>query len=275
MSGVWRNTQWPLGVLALATAAALALAACGGGSDGAPQRSSSTADTATGGSPTRVSERGLYRATIDSMLDPIQINKLHAWTMRLETAEGAPVDGAQIGIDVVWPHTGEPMQTNPSVTAEGKGEYLIEGIKLQMNGMWRVSFDIAAAAGRDTLSYDLGVDAAGAAELLPTNVRQTEQGLFQVIIGPERDPIPVNELHSWSLWVGTPDGEPIEGATITVDGDMPAHGHGLPTKPQVTVVPGGYQIEGMKFQMPGRWELYVTISADGKTDKLTHAFDIE
>ena len=40
---------------------------------------------------------------------------------------------------------------------------------------------------------------------------------------------------------------------LKVDGDMPQHGHGLPTRPRVTrnLGNGDYQIEGVKFQMGG------------------------
>ena len=52
-------------------------------------------------------------------------------------------------------------------------------------------------------------------------------------------------------------------AAITVDGDMPQHGHGLPTRPQVTkhLGNGDYLVEGMKFQMGGWWVVDFTIDA--------------
>ncbi len=49
----------------------------------------------------------------------------------------------------------------------------------------------------------------------------------------------------------------VEGLQITVDGGMPQHGHGLPTKPRVTRELGGgrYRVEGLKFNMGGWWKL--------------------
>ena len=47
---------------------------------------------------------------------------------------------------------------------------------------------------------------------------------------------------------------------------MPQHGHGLPTRPQVTreVAEGTYLMEGMKFSMTGWWEIKLAIqSAEG------------
>ena len=183
-----------IGVVVAAAVAGLAvgLVAHGGGS-----KTPSTANKKVRpNSVTRWSERGLYRATIASFLNPVRINKLHAWTIHLETGGGTPVDDSSVAIKVVWPHTGKPMQTRPLITARGDGNYLIEGLKLQMTGMWRVSFAVAAAQGRDTLSYDLTVDDVGGpaldVKLLPTAVRRSARGLYRATIFPDVDPIPIN-----------------------------------------------------------------------------------
>jgi hypothetical protein len=57
--------------------------------------------------------------------------------------------------------------------------------------------------------------------------------------------------------VTSKDGSVVSGLQITVDGGMPQHGHGLPTKPRVTkdLGEGRYQVEGLKFNMGGWWEL--------------------
>jgi hypothetical protein len=49
---------------------------------------------------------------------------------------------------------------------------------------------------------------------------------------------------------------------------MPQHGHGLPSRPQVTknLGSGNYLVEGMKFQMGGWWVMDFTINANGQTD---------
>jgi hypothetical protein len=57
--------------------------------------------------------------------------------------------------------------------------------------------------------------------------------------------------------VTTKDGNGVSGLQIAIDGGMPQHGHGLPTKPRVTkdLGAGRYQVEGLKFNMGGWWEL--------------------
>ena len=87
---------------------------------------------------------------------------------------------------------------------------------------------------------------------------------------------PVNALHAWVLHVATADGAPVEGALVTVDGDMPAHGHGMPTVPEVTADLGGgdYRVEGMQFQMGGYWVIDITVTAGGQTDRIRFGLDL-
>ena len=253
-------------------------AARGGGSSA----SGEAAGKLRHGSATHWSERGLYAATIASLLDPIRINKLHAWRIHLETADGRSVDGAKIAINVVWPHTGGPMQTKPRVKGLGNGNYLIEGIKLQMKDFWRVNFNIAAAGRSDSLTYTLlvedvpGNSELSAVRLSPGAVAKPRRGLFLGFPWWGIGPIAINQLHDWVFQLVTPDGRPVEGARITIDGDMPAHGHGLPTQPRVTqdIGNGFYLIEGMRFQMAGKWQLSFFVNAAGKSDELVYDFVI-
>jgi hypothetical protein len=101
-----------------------------------------------------------------------------------------------------------------------------------------------------------------------SNTRVSENGLFRVSYMSSQNIVPVNQMHQWTLHVETVDGQPVEGATIAVDGDMPEHGHGLPTRPQVTkyLGNGDYLVEGMKFQMGGWWVMDFTITANSHTD---------
>jgi hypothetical protein len=96
----------------------------------------------------------------------------------------------------------------------------------------------------------------------------SEQGLYRIGYQSVLDPITINQLHSWTLHVETPDGQPVTDATIQVDGDMPQHGHGLPTRPQVTqnLGNGDYLVEGLKFHMHGWWIVEFDITSGGETD---------
>lgn len=107
--------------------------------------------------------------------------------------------------------------------------------------------------------------------------RLSDDGLFQVSWSSDADVPPLNQIHTWTLHIETADGQPVEGATILVDGGMPQHGHGLPTNPQVTEDLGGgdYRLEGMRFQMPGFWEVRFNISANGQDDSITFNLILE
>lgn len=101
--------------------------------------------------------------------------------------------------------------------------------------------------------------------------RTGDNGVFRVTYTSELDPIAINELHTWTLYVETVDGAPVEGAVISVSGGMPEHNHGLPTQPQVTQDLGGgnYRVEGMQFQMNGWWTVTFVIDANGQQDSVT------
>jgi hypothetical protein len=106
------------------------------------------------------------------------------------------------------------------------------------------------------------------ADLDYSTIRASDKGLYNVSYTASTGTVPVNQMHEWTLHVESADGKPVENATIAVDGDMPQHGHGLPTRPQVTkyLGNGDYLVEGMKFQMSGWWLMDFTITAGGQMD---------
>lgn len=109
------------------------------------------------------------------------------------------------------------------------------------------------------------------ADLNLATTRVTDKGLYEVSFTPAIDPIAINQIHSWTLHVKTADGKAVDDATITVGGGMPQHGHGLPTRPEVTqnLGNGDYLVEGLKFQMTGWWEVRYDIVANGQPDGIT------
>ena len=90
-------------------------------------------------------------------------------------------------------------------------------------------------------------------------------------------PIPINKFLGWKVYVETAAGVPVTDAEISINGEMPQHGHGLPTKPRVTrnLGDGVYEIEGMKFQMPGWWVINLTVSSGGISDRVSFNLMLE
>lgn len=95
--------------------------------------------------------------------------------------------------------------------------------------------------------------------------------LYRVSVRPDVTPIPVRRLQRWTLHLDTINGQPVDTATITMDGGMPQHGHGLPTSPRVTraLGNGDHLIEGVKFNMAGWWVVRFAIASSAGTDTVT------
>jgi len=90
------------------------------------------------------------------------INQMHAWKLRLATAEGAPVSQARIAVAGGMPQHGHGLPTKPRVTREiAPGTYLIEGMKFSMTGWWDFRLDVEADGKRDSVVFNVVVDAAG------------------------------------------------------------------------------------------------------------------
>ena len=102
-------------------------------------------------------------------------------------------------------------------------------------------------------------------------VKASAHGLYRASVRPDVTPIPVRRLQRWTLHLDTVDGQPVDTATISMDGGMPQHGHGLPTKPRVTraLGNGDHLIEGVKFNMGGWWVVKFAITTTAGSDTVT------
>jgi hypothetical protein len=99
---------------------------------------------------------GLYRAAVAPQATPITVGSMHSWTVTLQTANGAPVKGAKIGINGGMPQHGHGLPTSPQVTKDlGDGRYLVEGMKFNMRGWWTLGLAIDGPKGPDTVSFNL------------------------------------------------------------------------------------------------------------------------
>ena len=108
------------------------------------------------------------------------------------------------------------------------------------------------------------------AQIDTATTQMSQQGLYRISYSTELDPITINTLHTWTVQVATPDGQPVADAEVSVAGGMPEHNHGMPTQPQVTPIGGGdYRVEGMKFQMPGWWTVTVVVASGDQQDSAT------
>ena len=100
--------------------------------------------------------------------------------------------------------------------------------------------------------------------------RASVQGLYTATLEPSR-PLRPRQMETVRVVLEDSKGNPVEGATIQIDGGMPQHGHGLPTQPKVTKeMDGGvYEIQGVRFNMGGWWEFKLDIAGPEGADRVT------
>jgi len=93
----------------------------------------------------------------------------------------------------------------------------------------------------------------------------SESGNYRFFLYSKSLPIPLRKIHNWIVKVETNQGEPVTNARLYVSGGMPLHRHGFPTKPVVQkhLGQGEYLVEGIKFSMPGDWQMRFTMQ-EGK-----------
>lgn len=93
---------------------------------------------------------------------------------------------------------------------------------------------------------------------------------FTATLQPDQ-PLRPRRMQTVRVAIADAAGLPVDDAVIQVDGGMPQHGHGLPTRPRVTRALGNglYEIEGVRFNMGGWWELTLAIDAAAGSDVVT------
>jgi YtkA-like protein len=84
------------------------------------------------------------------------------------------------------------------------------------------------------------------------------------------------QMQTIRVTVRDAEGRAIDEAQISIDGGMPQHGHGLPTRPRVTrnLGDGMYEVEGVRFNMGGWWEFKLAIAGSRGADTVTFNLDL-
>ncbi len=105
--------------------------------------------------------------------------------------------------------------------------------------------------------------------------RTSAGGRYVATLEPAR-PLRPRQMQTVRVTVRDADGRAIDEAQISIDGGMPQHGHGLPTRPRVTRMlgDGTYEIEGVRFNMGGWWEFKVAIAGSRGADIVTFNLDL-
>jgi hypothetical protein len=107
-------------------------------------------------------------------------------------------------------------------------------------------------------------------------VQPSEDGEYIFSLYSTDAKIPFKKIHSWVVHIETKDGKPVEKAKVYVFGGMPVHQHDFPTKPRVkkNLGNGDYLVEGIKFNMPGQWEMRFNIKDGNKSSRTVFQFSL-
>lgn len=135
--------------------------------------------------------------------------------------------------------------------------------------MWITALAIGALAGGQALMTASAAKRPAEREF-GLGPRVSANGMFTAMLLPV-EPVRVRTLQSMTVVITDASMHPVDNAQLTIDGGMPRHGHGLPTKPRVTSHIGGgvYEIDGVRFNMGGWWEFKVSITTPAGTDVVT------
>ncbi len=154
-------------------------------------------------------------------------------------------------------------------TGVGLWPWIIAALAFLQLNFWYMSRrrKAVAAASIAILCGLLASPEAGAADETWTS----DAGHFVVSFEAELQPLEINRIHSWVVHIETAAGADVINAEIDVEGGMPEHNHGLPTRPRVAGNLGGgnYRIAGIRFHMSGYWELRFFIDDGSHRDKVT------
>lgn len=196
----------------------------------------------------------------------------------LHDTGGRDIPGATITVTPWMPEHDHGVPEKPVVTDRGGGAYTVENVLFTMTGRWELAVEARKGDLFDRATFDFSeVKASGHGRAAPMKTKadldmsttvKSEKGLFTVGYESGTTPIPLNRIHRWTLVVKDREGAPVAGASVKVVGDMPEHGHGLPTEPElVEELEGGrYVIDGIRFSMPGWWVMTFHVTAGGSMD---------
>ncbi|MBL6955105.1 MAG: FixH family protein [Alphaproteobacteria bacterium] len=104
----------------------------------------------------KLSEHGKYKVSMTSRLNPVAINKMHGWTLQVSKPDGTPIDDAKVKIAGGMPMHGHALPTMPRVTKGlGEGKYLVEGVRFNMAGWWKLKITIGTGHHMDNVTFSL------------------------------------------------------------------------------------------------------------------------
>jgi len=138
-----------------------------------------------------------------------------------------------------------------------------------LSSIFAAAMTLGTAAGIQALAH--GTEAhRPAQDQFGFGPRASTQRLYSATLEPSQQ-LRLRQLQTVRVAIADAQGRPVDDASISVDGGMPEHGHGLPTQPRVKRSPGAgvYEIEGVRFSMGGWWQIRLAIDSPAGADSVT------
>jgi hypothetical protein len=105
-----------------------------------------------------LSKSGNIKLSFSSEVEPLPLNRIHSWTLHLETPAGTPVENASIRVTGGMPAHNHGLPTDPVVTEYlGNGDYRVEGVRFHMQGDWLMEVSIIDGNTEDTVLVPLAL----------------------------------------------------------------------------------------------------------------------
>ncbi len=97
-----------------------------------------------------VTDKGL-QIEIYSELSPLSINQIHSWHIRVMDRDAEVLVLEELNIYGGMPEHDHGLPTQPKVTTRlSNGDYLLEGVRFHMQGLWRLQVELIYEGVGDT-----------------------------------------------------------------------------------------------------------------------------
>jgi hypothetical protein len=101
-----------------------------------------------------VTDQG-FKIEIYSELSPLSINTIHSWHIRVLDRDGEIIELEELNVFGGMPEHDHGLPTKPQVTKRlDNGDYLLEGVRFHMQGLWELQIEFQYAGVDDTTIID-------------------------------------------------------------------------------------------------------------------------
>ena len=155
--------------------------------------------------------------------------------------------------------TGAGEWTYPhAIAVDGRGRVYVTDLADDRGQVFTAAGDYVGRFGEDVEPIR-AAEEEPAPPALPATICSNAE-TFSVTMRAAPETIPVGTLVDLEVEIaeGCKRGRPAgEGVQLRVDAIMRSHGHGMNTRPRTTPLGRGrFAVSGLRFHMPGRWEIY-------------------